>query len=143
MKILAENTLPLRLSGQECRLELPFNEEHERSLLSGDNTSASWSLHLRGIFGTSNCPNYDIFLLDQEPVILLGILSCFGFRSKSASNPDGGNLAFRLNTETRHIATHALLATKSLHILFIAQEDAHLDLAISVEFIYLCSDDSS
>ncbi|MEN9531297.1 MAG: hypothetical protein RIQ83_521 [Pseudomonadota bacterium] len=143
MKILAENTRPFCLSGQECRLELPLNEEHEGEIMSGDKTPTSWSLHLRGIFGTSNCPCYDIFLLDQEPIILLGILSCFGCRSKSASNPDGGNLAFRLNTETRHIATHTLETTKSLHLLFIAQEVAPPDLAISVEFIYLCSNDSA
>lgn len=144
MNILAENTLPVILSENEVECVLPFNTENHGALQQGAISTETFFLHFRNIFGSTRCPNYDVFINDNHPhpkLIHLGILSFFGCRARSSDNVQGAAQSFRAGGSAGLLIKETLLNFGKLPLLFIAQEQQTLGNDVVIEQAYLLGDE--
>lgn len=141
MKILAENIESITLSQDEVSFFLILNEEYKYFLEEGIFKNNSFFLYFKNVFGSTHCPNYDIFLQDENFLthpVDLGVLSCFGAKPKSADNSEGLAQSVRLDDSDASMIGQMLLASSRIRILLVSQGGAAPERQVTVEFSCLC-----
>lgn len=141
VKILSENIHPIVLSAERAVCDLPLNPEYERYLEQECCDNAYLFLRLENIFGSLHCPNYDLYLCDdQHPneQIHLGVVPLATAPPRSAGNYHGSAQTIRMDRAATRVAIDSLLSCRQLTLMLRGQVSAGLRTQAAIELVYLC-----
>jgi hypothetical protein len=141
MKILSENVQPIVLSTRQVACDLPLNLEYEGFLENQCCESSCLFLRFENIFGSIQCPNYNLFLHDAEHPnarVRLGILPFVGVPSRSAGNFHGAAQTVKMDRNATRLAIASLLSSRRLTLLLQGQHSPSPDTQAVIELVYLC-----